>query len=136
MSTFQRESWDTRNVWRYLVLSFPNVFLTIVTFIITIIVIINISWDTRNVWRYLLNCPSFYPHQHDRHYNYHHNYRQYETQIQLQREELLLNSAQSAKRARMGRFLHQGENHPEGFDKLSGNDHDDHEHGWGHPETS
>ena len=48
------------------------------------------------------------------------------SQIQLQREELLLNSSQSAKRARMGSFLHEGKNHPEGFDKLSGNDHDDH----------
>ena len=92
------------------------------------------SWDTRNVWRYLLNCPSFYQDHH--HYHIHH----YglliininiiiKTQIQLQREELLLDSSQSAKRARMGSFLHQGKNHPQGFDKLSGNDHDEHEHG-------
>ena len=59
------------------------------------------------------------------------------TQIQLQREELLLNSAQSEKRARVGGFLHQGENHPQGFDELSGDDddrqnddHDQNEHGY------
>ena len=44
------------------------------------------------------------------------------SQIQLQREELLLDSSQLAKRARMGSLLHQGKNHPQGFDKLSGNE--------------
>ena len=43
-------------------------------------------------------------------------------QIQLQREELLLDSPQPEKRTRVGSFLHQGKNHPKGVDKLSGED--------------
>ena len=41
-------------------------------------------------------------------------------QVQLQREELLLELAQLAQRARVGRVLHQGQDHLESLDQLSG----------------
>ena len=41
-------------------------------------------------------------------------------QVQLQRKELLLEPAQLAQRARLGRVLHQGQDHLEGLDQLSG----------------
>ena len=57
------------------------------------------------------------------------------TQIQLQREELLLDSSQLAKRARMGSLLHQSKDHPQGSDKLSGTDKELVEHDDGAPKS-
>ena len=73
--TFQRESWDTRNVLRYLVKKNWHQI-----------------WDGIDAGR----------------------------QVQLQREELLLELAQLAQRARLGRVLHQGQDHLESLDQLSG----------------